>query len=232
MDIGRFARRMSNQPIPFGAQVLFILGAHALLTSLAARGLTVTKFLAAAREAEAVYERIDQAVLAIVLGLTILFWVLGRRPAFRRMVLVYLVGVTITLFSACFELVSTLAARGTAAGGAFGLLGDALLTWTTNVLTFTVWYWFLDQGGPDRRHSSDPGPPDFAFPQQTNTLPGWESWTPGLLDYLFLAFNTSTAFSPTDTSVLSTSAKALCMVQATISLVIIAILAARVVNMI
>jgi hypothetical protein len=50
------------------------------------------------------------------------------------------------------------------------------------------------------------------------------------MDYLFLAFNTSTAFSPTDVPVLSRWAKALMMIQSLISLGTIAILAARAVN--
>ena len=50
------------------------------------------------------------------------------------------------------------------------------------------------------------------------------------MDYLFLAFNTSTAFSPTDTAVLSRWAKAGMMLQALISLTIVALLAARAVN--
>ncbi len=55
-------------------------------------------------------------------------------------------------------------------------------------------------------------------------------WSPGFVDYLFLAFNTSTAFSPTDTAVLSQRAKLLTMLQALLSLVIIAVLAARAIN--
>jgi hypothetical protein len=47
------------------------------------------------------------------------------------------------------------------------------------------------------------------------------------VDYLFLAFNTSTAFSPTDVPVLSRRAKILMMLQAAISLGTIAILAAE-----
>jgi hypothetical protein len=50
------------------------------------------------------------------------------------------------------------------------------------------------------------------------------------VDYLFLAFNTSTAFSPTDTAVLSRWAKLCTMLQSLISLAIIALLAARAVN--
>lgn len=50
------------------------------------------------------------------------------------------------------------------------------------------------------------------------------------MDYLFLAFNTTTAFSPTDTPVLTRWAKGMCMLQAVISLAIIVMLAARAIN--
>jgi uncharacterized membrane protein len=56
------------------------------------------------------------------------------------------------------------------------------------------------------------------------------AWSPGFLDYLFLAFNTSTAFSPTDTAVLSRQAKVLTMMQALLSLVILAVLVSRAIN--
>jgi uncharacterized membrane protein len=55
-------------------------------------------------------------------------------------------------------------------------------------------------------------------------------WSPGLLDYLFLAFNTSTAFSPTDTAFLSRRAKVLMMVQALQSLLISGVIVARAIN--
>ena len=56
-------------------------------------------------------------------------------------------------------------------------------------------------------------------------------WSPHFLDYLFLAFNTSTAFSPTDTPTLTRWAKLLMMLQSLISLTVLALLAARAVNM-
>jgi uncharacterized membrane protein len=55
-------------------------------------------------------------------------------------------------------------------------------------------------------------------------------WSPNFFDYLFLAFNVSTALSPTDAPVLSRWAKILMMLQAMISLAIVALLAARAVN--
>lgn len=230
MDVPSLARKVGFRPIPYGGQALVIMAVHALLTGLAAQSLTVTEFIAEEPELEELYASIDLAGLVVLLALGTLFWVVGWRRAFRRTILVYLILSTLALLIGCWDQVSTLTQRTSDTAGAFALLWDAVLTWATNVLTFAIWYWFLDQGGPDRRRGADPGPPDLAFPQQTAAIPGWEHWTPGLVDYLFVAFNTSTAFSPTDTLVLSTSAKVLCMLQAGVSLVIIAMLAARVVN--
>jgi len=72
----------------------------------------------------------------------------------------------------------------------------------------------------------------FLFPQMTLSHAlrkemGEDQWSPNFVDYLFLAFNTSTAFSPTDVPVLSRWAKALMMVQASIALATLAVLAAR-----
>jgi hypothetical protein len=204
---------------------------HAFIAGVLERNLTVTELLPAEEsELTWLYQSIDLVGLGFLALLCAGFWALGWRRAFRRTILVYLVLSTLTLVVECSDLISTMTARPSTNEGAFALLWDAALTWGKNVLTFTVWYWFLDQGGPDRRRSDDPGRPDFAFPQQTSDIPGWEKWRPGMFDYLFVAFNTSTAFSPTDTVVLSPTAKLLSMLQAAISLVIIAMLAARVVN--
>jgi len=109
------------------------------------------------------------------------------------------------------------------------LLRSAAALWVTNVLVFALWYWKLDGGGPlGRETGRGKWKRSFLFPQM---MPGGDaSWTPEFMDYLFLAFNTSTAFSPTDTAVLSRWAKAGMMLQALISLSILALLAARAVN--
>jgi hypothetical protein len=111
------------------------------------------------------------------------------------------------------------------------MLRSAVALWWTNVLVFALWYWRLDAGGPYKR-DEQPGhrSGSFLFPQMTLDDPNWRSWSPHFVDYLFLAFNTSTAFSPTDVPVLSRWAKVLTMVQSSISLTVIAILAARAVN--
>ena len=114
------------------------------------------------------------------------------------------------------------------------LLGSAAALWVTNILVFAIWYWRLDAGGPHRREARGKHTAGaFFFPQMMDGAPieDPESWTPRFVDYVFLAFNTSTAFSPTDTAVLSRWAKALSMTQAVISLLIVAILASRAVGM-
>lgn len=115
------------------------------------------------------------------------------------------------------------------------LLISAGALWITNILVFALWYWRLDAGGPNHRDLR-PGHEEgaFLFPQMTldveKTTNGQSRWSPNFIDYLFLAFNTSTALSPTDVPVLSRWAKLLMMVQALISLTVIVLLAARAVN--
>ena len=70
----------------------------------------------------------------------------------------------------------------------------------------------------------------MTMPADAKAAAGEEAWKPNFVDYLFLAFNTSTAFSPTDVPVLSRWAKSIMMVQALISLLVIALLAGRAVN--
>lgn len=121
------------------------------------------------------------------------------------------------------------------------MLRSAAVLWVTNVLVFAGWYWRLDAGGPNARDFRERHVRGaFLFPQMV--LPGADAamltpddgteagWRPGFVDYLFLAFNTSTAFSPTDVPVLSRWAKGMMMVQSVISFTSVAVIVARAVN--
>jgi uncharacterized membrane protein len=111
------------------------------------------------------------------------------------------------------------------------MLRSACALWITNILVFALWYWKLDAGGPlGRDRAAGRIKSSFLFPQMLTRDGGDPSWAPHFMDYLFLAFNTSTAFSPTDTAVLSRWAKLGMMLQSLISLTIVALLAARAVN--
>ena len=163
--------------------------------------------------------------------------VLARRTQYNKLnqILGYIITsfITIDMAWSLGLLIAALPAHKQTPGD---LLRSAAALWVTNVLVFASWYWRLDAGGPHARELS-PTHKDgaFLFPQMT-LLPevriqmGEQNWSPGFVDYLFLAFNSSTAFSPTDTPVLSRWAKVLMMVQALISFTTVALLAARAVN--
>jgi hypothetical protein len=145
----------------------------------------------------------------------------GRHHLNQRLGIVLLSIVTGALAFALVQLVMGLLLHAAPAGA---MLRGAGILWSANVLVFASWYWRLDAGGPHQRGKH---PHAFLFPQSTI---GQTDWKPHFVDYLFLAFNTSTAFSPTDVPVLSRWAKGLMMVQASISLTTLAVVAARAVN--
>lgn len=141
--------------------------------------------------------------------------------------------VTLSLIASLVLLVSRLPAHKETP---LQLLLSAAALWICNLLVFACWYWRLDAGGPHQRDLAGTHTDGaFLFPQmvlepELRKEMGEDQWSPGFVDYLFLAFNTSTAFSPTDIPVLSRWAKALMMTQSTISLTTVVILAARAVN--
>lgn len=140
----------------------------------------------------------------------------------------YAISVVVTVALAA-SLGSLVYVMGTHRQAPADLLRSATVIWVTNILVFALWYWRLDAGGPharDRRGGHESGA--FFFPQMMQGAPKQTpAWSPNFVDYLFLAFCTSTAFSPTDTPVLSRWAKVLTMVQAVISLVCVVVLVAH-----
>jgi hypothetical protein len=111
------------------------------------------------------------------------------------------------------------------------LLVSAIGVWLVNVLSFSLLYWQVDRGGPGRRGGGGQPRPDFLFPQEgapaEDVPPGWR---PVYVDYLFLAFWTATAFSPTDALPLTPRAKLLMMAESSISLSTIIVVASRAIN--
>ena len=106
----------------------------------------------------------------------------------------------------------------------------AMQIWLTNVIVFGLWYWELDRGGPSARCRTSHREPDFLFPQMTTPAAAPPNWAPRFLDYLYVAFTNATAFSPTDTMPMTTWAKILMAIQSLTSLITVALVAGRAVN--
>jgi hypothetical protein len=115
---------------------------------------------------------------------------------------------------------------------AFSLLSSSVAIWVANVLTFSLLYWQIDRGGPYARASNSSAKPDWVFPQPATPEDLPPDWRPLFLDYLYLGYNTATAFSPTDALPLTHRAKMLMMIESTISLLTMVIILSRAINII
>lgn len=110
------------------------------------------------------------------------------------------------------------------------LILAAVNIYLTNIIIFGLWYWEMDGGGPGQRMLVAKHDQDFLFPQNQNEDYRHPHWQPTFIDYLYVSSTNGMAFSPTDTMPLSRRAKMLMLAQATLSLVSIALVAARAVN--
>jgi uncharacterized membrane protein len=153
----------------------------------------------------------------------------GRAAAARErtVVLILLAMVAVANFVSLELLVHFLLKGGKANG--HQLILSSIVIWLTNVAVFALWYWQLDRGGPDRRARAQDAEVDFLFPQMSEPELG-ATWMPTFVDYLYVSFTNSTAFSPTDTMPLSARAKLLMMGQSLISIITVVLVAARAVN--
>jgi uncharacterized membrane protein len=113
--------------------------------------------------------------------------------------------------------------------GGLQLLTSSLTVWIDNVLLFSLLYWQIDRGGPEARLKPQTQAPDWLFPQADleDLMPHWR---PTYVDYLFLAYTTAAAFSPTDALPLTTRAKVWMMLESSISLATILVVVSRAIN--
>jgi len=147
----------------------------------------------------------------------------------RRVLAILLIGMlSVANFVSLGLLVNELL-RGHVQNGR-GLIAASVAIWLTNIIVFALWYWELDRGGPFARHKTSHREPDFLFPQMSTPGAGRAQWSPSFFDYFYVSLTNATAFSPTDTMPLTATAKSLMGVQAISSLLTVAVVAARAVN--
>lgn len=153
----------------------------------------------------------------------------GRRRKWVRRLALILTALS-TFLNVAALILLTRAIINNHAGTGKILLLDAINIWVTNVVIFALWYWTLDRGSPAVRGLSKLDRRDFLFTQQQMNDPRCAKWSPGFVDYFFLAFTNATAFSPADTFPLTPRAKLLMMAESFISLITIALVASRAVG--
>ena len=168
-----------------------------------------------------------EVVLLLALVITNPHRVDREESNLRLLSLAMIAVITAVNMVALGELIQALLER-TGTGGR-PLVFASVPIWITNVIAFGLWYWELDRGGVSARMLPDHRGPDFLFPQMSTpgSAPGW---APRFIDYLYTSFTNATAFSPTDTMPLTPSAKLLMMVESLASLLTVALVIARAVN--
>jgi uncharacterized membrane protein len=107
------------------------------------------------------------------------------------------------------------------------LLAHGAVVWLTNIITFGLLFWMLDEGGPRVRAERGRLDPDFEFPQDARRR---ADWSPRLSDYLYVSLTNAIAVSPTDTMPLTRRAKGLMAVESLISYAVVILVVARAVN--
>ena len=151
-----------------------------------------------------------------------------RRRWVRRIALALTALVSLTNLASLVALVGELL-RGKLGVPGESLLLDAMNIWATNVIAFSLWFWNLDRAAPALWHVEPSHVGDFLFPQMTRPELQHE-WAPGFMDYFYVSFTNATAFSPTDTMPLTVRAKMLMLIESAVSLLTLALVAARAVN--
>jgi uncharacterized membrane protein len=152
-----------------------------------------------------------------------------ERIGHRRNVAVALLAVvSLENAVALVALIASLVSGQENSGGQLLLKGVTI--WGTNVIAFGLWFWALDRGGPARRRAPNPRPPDFQFPQMENPQLAEPDWYPRLMDYVYVSFTNSVAFSPTDAMPLTRWAKSLMLSESAVSAISILLVTARAVN--
>lgn len=124
-------------------------------------------------------------------------------------------------------LIAALAGTSAASLTAGDLLTHGIVVWLSNIITFGLLFWQLDEGGPRLRTERDRALPDFQFPQDEVPRAGW---APRLTDYLYVALTNAIAVSPTDTMPLTGRAKGLMAAESLISYAVVILVVARAVN--
>ena len=147
----------------------------------------------------------------------------------RTIMLLFIVAMGVGTLANLASLIGAMVRRSGEVGG-LQLFASSIVVWVSNVLIFSLLYWRIDRGGPEARANNAGTRPDWLFPQAGAPEDAPPDWRPTFVDYLFLGFSTATAFSPTDALPLTSRAKMLMMLESTMSLGTIVVVAARAIN--
>jgi hypothetical protein len=139
-------------------------------------------------------------------------WRTGRRRLAVALIRVYVIVIVLEIIEDVFLLVIATQAQ---APHSLWYLADLASVLALNIAVFTIAYMILDATTSEEV---------FVFP-----APSGKHAERGLVDYLFLAFNTSMTFGPTIETPVDRRPKLVMMLQTVLSVTILVVLASRIV---
>ncbi len=159
----------------------------------------------------------------------LVLWFPPRRRAFIHMFDVTLGLSVLALTVNAVSLVASLFDRSADPGF---LLLSSTLVYVQNVAVFTAWYWRFDHRFRRDDADEESEHPALVFPHDSAGFRTLENWTPGIVDYVFLSFNTASTFGPTLPVPLRVSVQLGMMLQVTIAISVLGMLSARAIGLI
>lgn len=198
----------------------------AMLVVLALQLALPDKFLVGSRYTIPIIE----ALLLVALSFTTPREQIFKSPARRLNVFLLIVVTSLANGYALFVVAEQLLKGGRVITDGRALILAAINIYLTNIIIFALWYWEMDGGGPGERQRIEKYEQDFVFPQNQHESYKHPDWKPTFIDYLYVSSSNAMTFGPTDTNPMSRRAKVLMLVQSSVSLIAIALVAARAVN--
>lgn len=148
----------------------------------------------------------------------------------RRVNAILLIGIATLGNAYALGVVADKLLKGGHIGSGRELILAAINIFLTNIIVFALWYWEMDGGGPGERQRIERYEQDFLFQQHRHEEYKHPEWKPMFADYLYVSSTNAMTFGPADTMPLSRRAKLLMLTQSTVSLIVIALVAARAVS--
>src|SRR5262249_40847469 len=226
---GRMGPRPDRHPLDLACGAA--LAVVSIVDFYTARSLTLVAYVQP--HVVFVVQVIENTLSVICAGgvlLVVVAWRWQTRAAHRRLTYVVLALQTLGL---------SLDVAALFAGTIFGhranpvyLLLEAALVHTSTVFLFSAWYATIDHHRQVARAEGRPSRVCFSFPQLSARYEGYERWVPGYVDYLSLTFTASSSLAPAEALPLAASVKLLMVLQGSMSLVILLVLAARAIGLI
>ena len=215
---------------PATGAIVATLGVAALLDIATAETLSLTDH--APSLGVVIFRLIDSYASPVALASTLLawiFWILRSQIHFKFFFKMTMGLSLIALLDNLLGLIICLFDKQDSPGF---LLLSASFVYLENIAFFTVFYWHFDHPLQIRIAAGEKIHPEIVFPQYGSPFESLANWKPSYLDYLFLSFNTSSTFGPTHPIPLRGTVQVGMMLQVSIAMAILIMLAARAIGLI